>query len=317
MRAELYQGVWLDYCLMPGKYLELRFSHDAAITDTTLRHYIDIAGNYRCYAVRVVVNDPYTRQRLGDEFGFTGDVFWVQDSGMVWSVVNQSIWQLSPADMHETEIGVIAALEPPVEIPAHLTPIGVINGAPHYAYVTAPRNQQLLPLFHELFGYKLFRHGYCVEDLTEYLQTPVPVETERIMEALGAVIYDGNFVFYNGSYAGYAVFPEIMGVGLNCPCNVDPNVKHEYSIAFSDCVIPSKFAVPEIVGGVKLIRSVIEAWDCFIFGVGSDAYVCIPQIGYIAKLSSPPDVEPVIAPLGVVNGQPINKLYYFKKKEAI
>jgi hypothetical protein len=317
LKIELYQGVWLDYCLMPGKYLELRFSHDAAITDTTLQQYIEIARNCKCYAVRVITNDPYTRQRLSEEFGFIGDVFWLISPDTVWGIVNQSIWQLSPADMQETEFGVIAVLEKLTEIPVHLIPIGVLNGVAHYAYVKAPQNQQLTPLFRELFGYKLFRHGYCVEDITEYLDTPIPVETERVMETLGAAIYDGSFVFYNNSYARYAVFPEIMGAGINCPCNVDPNVKQEYSLAFSDCVIPSKYAVPENVGGVKLIRSVIEAWDSFIFGVNSDAYICVPQIGYIAKLSHPPADEPVIAPLGIVNGQPVNKLYYYKKKESL
>lgn len=318
LRVELYQGVWLDYCLMPGKYLELRFSHDAAITDMTLQQYIEIARNYRCYAVRVKVNDTYTRQRLSEEFGFIGDVFWLENPDMVWGIVNQSIWQLSPADMQETETGVIAVLEPLAEIPTHLTPIGAINGVPHYAYVKAPADKSLIPLFHELWGYKLFRHGYCVEELAEYLQTPIPVETERVMENLGAVIYDGNYVFYNGSYVKYAVFPEITGVGINCLCNVDPNVKHEYSLAFSDCVIPSKYAVPEPVGGIKLIRSVVEAWEYFIFGINSDAYLCIPQIAYISKLSSPPAIDPVIAPLGFVNGQPINKLYYFiPRKESL
>jgi hypothetical protein len=302
---------------MPGKYLELRFSHDAAITDLTLRQYIGLAGSNQCYAVRAVVNDPYTRRRLGEDFGFAGDVFWLDDPGTVWSAVNQSVWQLTPADLQETEIGVIAVLEPVVEIPVHLTPIGVVNGIPHYAYVAAPRDKRLMPLFYELSGYKLFRHGYCAADLAEYLQTPIPEDTEKIMEAIGAVIYDGDYVFYNGSYVGYAVFPEIMGAGLNCPCNENPDIKHEYSLAFSDCVIPSKFAVPETVGSVKLIRSVVDAWDFFIFGAGGNAYACVPQIGYIARLSSPPKAEPVIAPLGIANGQPINKLYYFKKKEAL
>jgi hypothetical protein len=191
-----------------------------------------------------------------------------------------------------------------------------MNGIAHYAYVEMPQNQHLVPLFKELYGYKLLRHGYCVEDLTEYLQTPIPVYTEKAMKMLGASIYDGDTAFYNDSYAKYAVFPEITGVGFNCPCNMDPNVKHEYNLAFVDCVLPSKYAVPVNVGGVKLIRSVIEVWDCFIFGINSDAFICIPSIGYISKLSPPPATEPVIAPLGIANGQPINKLYYYKLKET-
>jgi hypothetical protein len=172
-----------------------------------------------------------------------------------------------------------------------------------------------MSLYKKLSGYKLFKHGYCVEELTEYIQTPIPKETEKMLETIGAVIYDGNSVFYNGSYIDYAVFPEIMGIGLNCKCNVDRNVRQEFSLAFTDCVIPSKFAVAEPVGGVKLIRSVIEAWECFIFGVNNDAYVCFPEIGYMAKLSPPPGANPVIAPLGLLNGQPVNQLYYYKPKK--
>lgn len=146
MRVELYQGVWLDYCLMPGKYLELRFSHDAAITDMALQQYIGVARSCKCYAVRVITNNPHTRQRLSEEFGFIGDVFWLVNPDSVWNIVNQSVWQLSPADMQETEIGVIAVLETLTEIPEHLVPIGAMNGIVHYAYVELPQNQHLVPL---------------------------------------------------------------------------------------------------------------------------------------------------------------------------